>query len=325
MIRKILIIILSFISLSIFGHKDNNHIHSDFFGDMQPGDKAAILMVHFGTTHSDTRTLTIDALNNRVKNRFPDTEVREAYTSRIIIKRLKDSGIIKQNPLEALNLLYNEGYTHILIQTSTIIDGVEMESLNKNADEVKALFKDIRVSNPLLFFPHDYEEVISVITKNNDNKKAYVLVGHGTSDAATAQYAMLDYMLKSKGYKNFFVGTIEGYPEFDDMLSLLKDSNLNKVILMPFMFVAGEHAKNDIAGDWKEALEKEGFSVNVDMKGLGENPHIQDIYISHLTFMTNHRKIGIMKKKSVYEKTGEKMNELKLQTEPLTSIGSLSR
>ena len=53
---------------------------------------------------------------------------------------------------------------------------------------------------------------------------------------------------------------------------------------MPFLFVAGEHVKNDIAGDWKEELEKQGYHVDVLMKGLGENPAIQDIIVQHARF-----------------------------------------
>jgi Cobalamin biosynthesis protein CbiK, Co2+ chelatase len=301
-------IVLLLMVISVSGHGGSKFEHSDFFKSIGDGDKAAILMVHFGTTHADTRELTIDALNEKVKQAFSDIEVCEAYTSRIVIKRLGDRGIKKQNPLEALKQLHTDGYTHILIQASTIIDGVEMESLYKNVDEVRNQFKDIRIGDPLLYSPHDYEKVIETLTQDYNNTTAYVWVGHGTYDATTAQYAMLDYMLKAKGHKNCFVGTIEGYPEYDDMLAQLKASGLKKVVLIPFMFVAGEHAKNDIAGDWKEQLEKEGYTVEVRMQGLGENSLIQDIYVSHLKFKTNHRKIGIMEKKAVYQKTGEKMH-----------------
>ena len=42
---------------------------------------------------------------------------------------------------------------------------------------------------------------------------------------------------------------------------------------MPFMLVAGDHAKNDMAGEedsWKCELEDAGYEVRVIMKGLGE-------------------------------------------------------
>ena len=68
------------------------------------------------------------------------------------------------------------------------------------------------------------------------------------------QETVTDYMLKAKGYDNFHVGTIEGYPTFDTMLAKLKASGVKKVMLMPFMFVAGDHVNNDIAGDWKSNM-----------------------------------------------------------------------
>lgn len=305
--RILLYIMLLFTTVATFAHSGGSYEHSDIFKSMQADDKAAILMVHFGTTHDDTRELTIEAFNNQVKQAFPSIEVREAYSSRIVIKRLSVRGIYKVNPLEALKKLHADGYTHILIQSSTVIDGVEMESLYKNVEEVSRLFKDVRIGTPLLYSPHDYEDVIKVLTAENKKDVAYIWVGHGTYDATTAQYAMLDYMLKAKGYTNCFVGTVEGYPEYDDVLAQLKASGLKKVVLMPFMFVAGEHAKNDIAGDWAENLKKEGLSVTENLQGLGKNPKIREIYLSHLQFITTHRKIDIMEKKSMYEKTGEKM------------------
>ena len=172
---------------------------------------------------------------------------------------------------------------------------------------MSGLFKDVRIGTPLLYSAQDYEDVIKVLTAENKKDVAYIWVGHGTYDATTAQYAMLDYMLKAQAHTNCFVGTVEGYPEFVDVLAQLKASGLKEVVLMPFMFVAGEHAKNDIAGDWVENLKKEGLSVTENLQGLGENSKIREIYLSHLQFITTHRKIDIMEKKSIYEKTGVKI------------------
>ena len=299
-------LIMALVTLSSFGHDATTSEHSDFFKNMTGADKAAILMIYFGTTHDDTRVKTIDALFDKVQKEYPDVEVRNAYTSRIVLKRLKDRDVNVQNPVEALKKLHEEGYTHVLIQTSTVIDGVEMESLEKNVDQVNNLFKDVRIGDPLLYSPDDYKKVIEALTSDYKKDTAYVWVGHGTYSSTTAQYTMVDYILKAQGHDNCFVGTIEGYPAYDDMLAQLKKSQLKNVVLVPFMFVAGEHAKNDIAEDWKEDLEKEGFKVSVDMRGLGENPKIQEIYLDHLRFIAKHRKVGIMEKKSIYEVTGEK-------------------
>lgn len=276
---------------------EGNFKSSDLFASMQAGDKAALLMVHFGTTYDETRQLTIDAINNKAKEAFKGVEVREAYTSRIIMRRLKTRGIEKLNPAEALKQLKVDGFTHILIQSTNIIEGVEMESLRKDIASLEKEFKDIRIGNPLLYTPEDYENVIAVIVRKGAKEGATVLVGHGTYTPSTAQYAMTDYMLKAKGYTDYYVTTIEGYPTFDDMLAKLEAAKVKKVMLMPFMFVAGDHANNDIAIDMKKELEDKGYEVSIFMQGLGQNIDIQNIFIEHAKFAAKHKMINITEKK----------------------------
>jgi len=285
---------------------EGNFVESDLFGSMQTGDKAALLVVHFGTTHDDTRALTIDAVNKKMTETFPGLEVREAWTSRIIAFRLKTRDIYKSNPEEALARLKADGYTHVLIQSSNIIEGIEMESLRKDVATHEKDFKEIRIGTPLLFTPEDYEAVIAAITPNGIRDGAVLLVGHGTYTPTTAQYAMMDYMLKAKGFDNYIVGTIEGYPSFDDALIQIKKGGYKKVQLMPFMFVAGEHAKNDISGDWKDELEKQGYEVTVFMEGLGQNPAVQDIFVEYARFSATHKYLDIVKKKKDYAEGKEK-------------------
>ncbi|WP_308756822.1 sirohydrochlorin cobaltochelatase [uncultured Bacteroides sp.] len=301
-----------FFAVSLFcsAHEGENFVPSDMLANMKNGEKAALLMVHFGTTHDDTRAQTIDAINAKVRAAFPGLEFREAYTSRIVIRRLKARGIDKATPLDVLLRLRSEGYTHVIVQSTNIIDGVEMESLRRDVESVLPFFKEIRVGNPLLYSVEDAEKVAGILgkrfgaplegTKKKKSKEHVVLVGHGTYTPSTAAYSQMDYMLKAAGLDNFHVGTIEGYPTFETMLSQLKAAKTRSVTLVPFMFVAGDHAKNDIAGDWKEALEKEGYTVNTRLEGLGQVPEIQDIFIEHIRFGLKHRMLGIMEKKAAY-------------------------
>ena len=308
--RLLSLIILLTVSLLCPAHEGENFVASDMLASMKPGDKAALLMVHFGTTHDDTRALTIDAINAKAHEAFPDLEMREAFTSRIIIRRLKTRGIEKLTPLDAMLRLRSEGYTHVIVQSTNIIDGVEMESLRRDMESVQPFFKEIRIGTPLLYATEDAEKVVSILRKRLDataqgksisNKKStehFVLVGHGTP--STAIYSQMDYMLKANGLANFHVGTIEGYPSYETMLAQLKAGKTKQVTLVPFMFVAGDHTKNDIAGEWKEALEKEGYIVNVRMEGMGQIPEIQEIFIDHIRFSLKHRMLDIMDKKAAY-------------------------
>lgn len=305
--KNILIALLLLTSISAFGHGGGGFKDSDIFKTMGANDKIAILMVHFGTTHDDTRTLTIEAINKKVAKAFPGIEVREAYTSRMIMRRLKEKGIVKLNPVEAMNKLIADGYTHLIIQPTNIIEGIEMEALREEVALYQNKFKDIRLGNALLYTPDDYKATVKALAASLRGKAKgnCIFVCHGTYHPANSSYGMLDYVMKAQGHKNYHVGTIEGYPTMDDVIRELEANKAKEVTLVPFMFVAGDHAKNDIAGDWKEALEKKGYKVNVILEGLGQNEAIQDLFIRHAKFASTHKREDIIVKKKKYEKTDD--------------------
>ena len=244
----------------------------------------ALMMVHFGTTYDDTRAKTIDAINDLARTSSP--LVREAYTSRIVIKRLAQRGINKPTPIDALLQLRAEGYRNVVVQPTYIIDGIEMDRLRDDIRQVRPFFDSIRISTPLLYTVEDCKQVCSVLTQRhpaNAKKREHVLfVGHGTEGPATALYSQLDHIFCDQGHPNYHVATIEGYPTLDTAISQLKEQHAKHVTLVPLLFVAGDHANNDIAHDWKERLQQEGFTVDVRIEGLGEVPEIQALYLQKL-------------------------------------------
>lgn len=248
--------------------------------------KTAILMVHFGTTFDDTRALTIDAINEKARQTFPDVKVEEAYTSRIIINRLKKRGISKLTPKEALLRLAADGYTKVVIQGTNVLDGIETEVLRNEAATMAPFFEEISVGRPLLYSIEDCQDVAAIMSarhgKSVTKNGAVVLIGHGTSTPANAIYSQMDYIFTAIGASAFHVATVEGYPTYETTLARLKSSRAKDITLVPFMFVAGDHARNDIDGEWREELEKDGFTVSTIIEGLGQIPEIQDIYIRHL-------------------------------------------
>lgn len=251
--------------------------------------KKAILAVSFGTSHEETRKKTIEAIENQLKEYFPEYEVRRAFTSGMIMKVLKKRDNIHiDNVAEALEKLEKDGFEELVLQPTHIINGDEYDKMVSQAESFKNRFKSISIGKPLLTESSDYEEVCRGIMKQfTDMKKEDVLLlmGHGTGHFADAAYAALDYRFKALGYENVFVGTVEGYPEFEDAMKQVRKYGPEKVILLPMMVVAGDHAVNDMAGDeedsWKSMIEKEGYQVECILKGLGEFPEIRNIYIKH--------------------------------------------
>ena len=97
----------------------------------------------------------------------------------------------------------------------------------------KDKFKEVRIGSALLTTPEDYKSVAKIINKETGklaDDEAVVLVGHGTHDSGNAAYPAMDYTAKSMGYK-FYVGTVEGFPEFDDVVKGLKKDGIKKVVL----------------------------------------------------------------------------------------------
>ncbi|MCR5682228.1 MAG: sirohydrochlorin cobaltochelatase, partial [Clostridiales bacterium] len=66
------------------------------------GKKPVILVVSFGTSYNDSREATIGAIETAIQAANPGSEVRRAFTSQIIIDKLKDrDGIVIDNVEEA--------------------------------------------------------------------------------------------------------------------------------------------------------------------------------------------------------------------------------
>lgn len=261
-------------------------------------DKKAILVVSFGTTYGDTRKVTIEAIENKIQEAFPEYEVRRAFTSRIIIKKLADrDGIQVDTEKQALDKLKEEGYTEVIVQPIHVQAGDEYEKVSRLVEkyEKDKSFTTITLGRPLLYFmgqegkPDDYLSVIQGIQTqlpNLNKEEAIIFMGHGGVHPSNAAYAVLQMKLQDAGLGNVFVLMVEGYPGIDNVMDKLKEKKIKKVTLMPFMVVAGDHANNDMAGDEKDSFKSQfiqaGFAVDTYLHGLGENSAIQDIYVQHV-------------------------------------------
>ena len=115
-------------------------------------------------------------------------------------------------------------------------------------------------------------------------------MGHGTSHTANVTYDQMQTQMENLGYKNVFIGTVEGEPEdtaCDVVIDKVKEAGYKKVILRPLMVVAGDHANNDMAGDdedsWKTQFVESGAfdSVDSQIEGLGRIDAVEQLYVAH--------------------------------------------
>lgn len=257
--------------------------------------KKAILAVSFGTSHNDTRKITIDAIEKDIQDAFPAYSLYRAWTSRMIIKKVNSrDGVHIYTVKEAMEQMLQDGITDVLIQPTHVINGIENDLMKEDALAFQEQFHSISFGDPLLTSEQDNLAVIDAITsefKDLTKDEVLVLMGHGTTHYANAIYAALDYTFKDKGYQNIFLGTVEAYPTMESLLKMVHAYQPKKVVLAPFMIVAGDHAKNDMASNepdsWHSQFKAEGYNVEPVLKGLGEYPGIRKLFIEHLKAIDN--------------------------------------
>jgi sirohydrochlorin cobaltochelatase len=212
---------------------------------------------------------------------------------------LAKQGKILDSPEVALAMMIDEGFTHVAVQSLHTIGGAEYHDLRQVVGSFKMMggFESIILGYPLMATQKDMERtvnaILSIIPKERKKDEGVVLMGHGTHHPSNAFYAALMFQLQLKD-PNIFLGTVEGYPGLDTIMILLKKNNIQKTYLMPFMSVAGDHAKNDMAGSeddsWKSLLIKEGIEVVPVLKGTAEYDVFVDIWVDHLRGPLDHFK-----------------------------------
>lgn len=257
-----------------------------------PDDAAAdkvLLAISFGTSYDDSREKTIGAVEKALQAAFPDYEVRRAFTSHIIKDVLADKGIEVDDVAEAMERLVADGVKEVIIQPTHVMNGFEYDDVIAEITPYAEKFDSFKVGEPLLISDEDYTEVAEALVAENASYEAegtaLVFMGHGTEHEANATYQKLQDVLIDAGHDSYFIGTVEAEPTLEEVMALVEASGATKVVLLPLMVVAGDHANNDMAGDeedsWKSEFEAAGYEVEAVLKGLGEYSTIQAIYVRH--------------------------------------------
>ena len=250
-----------------------------------------LLVVSFGTSFNDSRRLTIGAIEGALTDAFPDYSVRRGFTSQIIIDHVKSrDGVTIDNVTEALDRAVDNGVKTLVVQPTHLMDGYEYNDLVDEISQYADAFDKIIIGEPLLTTDEDFkavaEAIVEATKEYDDGKTAICFMGHGTEADSNGVYAHMQEVIDELGYENYFIGTVEATPSLDDLVKAVGEGDYERVILEPLMVVAGDHANNDMAGDeedsWKSVFEAAGYEVECVLRGLGELPTIQELYVQHV-------------------------------------------
>jgi sirohydrochlorin cobaltochelatase len=261
--------------------------------------KKGILLVAFGSSYPQAQA-SFENIEAEVRKAFPEVPVRWGYTSKIIRHKLAKEGQALDSPAMALARMMDEDFTHVAVQSLHTIGGAEFHDLMSLVNGFEIMsggFDKILVGYPLLASSHDLEAVRDAMLENIPEKRkpdeAVILMGHGTHHPSNAFYQAMAYKFQRKD-PNVYVAVVEGAPLLEDILPELKAKGIQKAWLMPFMSVAGDHVRNDMAGDeadsWTSILAEEGIETESVLKGTAEFDNIVDIWVGHLEGAFSHFK-----------------------------------
>ena len=270
-----------------------------------------ILVVSFGTSFNDSRVADIKGIEDALQEAYPDWSVRRAFTAQIIINHIQArEGACIDNVEQALERAAANGVKNLVIQPTHLMHGAEYDEVMETVDAYRDKFETVSVAEPLLgevgndatVINEDKKAVAEIVTAEavkdagydnieaaNEDKTAFVFMGHGTHHTAMVTYAQMQTQMNELGYDNVFIGTVEGDEAFsaDAIIEKVAAAGYTKVVLRPLMVVAGDHANNDMAGteedSWYAMFTASGKFENVDtqIKGLGQIEAIQQIYVDH--------------------------------------------
>ena len=149
-------------------------------------------------------------------------------------------------------------------------------------------FEKLAFGRPLL---SDHGSLLTLaealIRRHGGNPQcAAVFLGHGSAHFAGMAYPALQTALRLIGCENGFVGTVKGWPGYEEVLRQLEAGGYREVKLVPMLLASGGATFREMAGDgpdsWQARLKEAGFTVYPVFQGLGALPEVQQLYRTQL-------------------------------------------
>lgn len=239
-----------------------------------------IVLCAFGTTAPEAR-VAYDTFENATRLRFPEHDVRWAFTSSIVRRSLLQQGIAAYSPLETLATLRNPECPKVALQPLLVTPGQEFEQLH--AISIPDL--SILVGRPLLDTPNDFERVLDALSSDVRDDRPNVFIIHGNDSRPEFNKVNLELFPRiRRRFPNAVLASLEGEPGVQPLDTIrLAVARAGGVHLIPLLFTFGQHMQRDVLGDspdsWKNRLGAQSITSS---GSLAENPGILDIYLDHL-------------------------------------------
>ena len=237
----------------------------------------AIILATFGSADNDVRKI-FDVLADEISAAFPTFEVRTAFTSNFMIRKLARRNVFVRTVAEEISALKSDGFRKIFVLPTHLTPGEEFDNKIKIcasddvaiisplfSDDCSTTFDRKVFATVLDCYPHTADEIL-------------ILVGHGSPHRHNPVYEKLQRLAGD----DVLIGVIEATdsPNFDDVVAKLPPAT--KIFLAPLLFNGGVHVNEDIAVTWRNRLTALGHEVRVSTDGLGAFEKFRALYVEKL-------------------------------------------
>ena len=253
---------------------------------------AALVLVSFGVAGHEARALGLEKMALEMGEALPGLEIRQAYTSVFIRKKLLREGIVMPSLGECLEELKQEGFEKVFLQPTYFTPGEEYaHKVIEPAKEFQGSFEMLKIGEPLFCREEPGQDDFAVglgavcAIHHLESGEELVLLGHGSPHQHNPVYEKLQERADRQKLP-VHIGVVEesDTPSFPMVLARLQEKGARKVLLAPLLLSGGLHVREDMAGEgegsWLYRLRKNGLEVRTELRGLAEYPAFRRLYIN---------------------------------------------
>jgi sirohydrochlorin cobaltochelatase len=284
----------------------------------KPQNKKAIMLAMFGSTHKNALNELFN-IENHIKMRFPDFEVKIAFTSNQIrnywrkqsIDFIESQGLPLSlsdisGILGTIGRLNDDGFREIIVQPTHLYHGEQfidlseyirgLNSIKTVKDKWLPFAKPIALGRPLLGTwgtKYDYKKDIKKLCialkyhaeLAEEKGSALVYMAHGNEYMSSGIFIEFQKIMQNTYNIPVYCGTMEGHPDLAEIFHQIALDNIKNILLTPLLVTAGDHVKNDMTGEkdsWQSFFLAKGLTVNTLCMGLASLETVAEIFAGHI-------------------------------------------
>lgn len=254
-----------------------------------------IILATFGSIYGDAVEASVGAMELRIRSAYPEAIVHRVFLSEALVDKWNEKYDHPVLSLEgALKDLASHNIDEVFIQPFALVWDQCYQQMRKDIAKLSYDQNKMRITigKPLLNslgvknYADDYASTIEAIMKHINLRalnKSVLLMANGQNQL---EFSALQLKCLYGSGQNVVVFTANGFPNFKQALTLLDQLDHKDVLIVPLALIGSAHLMDYLGGDRSDSISsllgEQGYGVSVWNEGLGENPHIQDLFVKHL-------------------------------------------